>query len=82
MPRLRDHRQHEHPDLSALQAELERHLLAPSTRAIVGGMKQVVHFIDPVTGLNVIRDQAGALVSAWRFSPAQWKCVMTIGKLR
>ncbi|WP_352542983.1 MULTISPECIES: colicin D domain-containing protein [unclassified Mesorhizobium] len=43
--------------------------------------QSVTHFVDPQTGLNVIRDSSGNLLSGWKLSPKQLEYVLTTGKL-
>ncbi|WP_352618777.1 colicin D domain-containing protein [Mesorhizobium sp. M0323] len=65
-------RPHQRPDIAA-----------PGTRAIQGSYQgqSVTHFVDPQTGLNVIRDSSGNLLSGWKLSPKQLEYVLTTGKL-
>ena len=70
--------------LEAFKAAIEKHVVAPGTRAIVGeyrGMQGVTHLVDPATGLNVIRDASGSFLSGWKLSAQQLKYVLTTGKL-
>ncbi|MER9755081.1 hypothetical protein NKJ46_16745 [Mesorhizobium sp. M0166] len=43
------------------------------TQAIQGTYQgqSVTHFVDPQTGLSVIRDSSGNLLSGWKLSPKQ-----------
>jgi colicin D len=41
----------------------------------------VTHFVNPQTGLNVIRDAQDAFVSGWRLTPTQLAHVLTRGSL-
>ena len=43
--------------------------------------KAVTHFLDPNTGLNVIRDSSGNFLSGWRLSSKQLEYVTNTGKL-
>lgn len=70
--------------LDAFRAAIEKHVLAPNTRAILGeyrGLKGVTHFLDPKTGLNVIRDASGSFLSGWKLSAQQLHHLLTTGKL-
>ena len=37
----------------------------------------VTHFVNPQTGLNVMRDAQDAFVSGWRLAPSQLASVLT-----
>jgi len=70
--------------LEAFKAAIEKHVLSPGTRAISGeyrGLQGVTHFVDPATGLNVIRDASGSFLSGWKLSTQQLQHVLTTGKL-
>lgn len=70
--------------LDAFKAAIEKHVVAPGTRPIAGeyrGMKGVTHFVDPKTGLNVIRDSELNFLSGWKLSAQQLNHVLTSGKL-
>ena len=41
----------------------------------------VTHFVNPQTGLNVMRDAQHAFVSGWRLTPAQLANVLSRGSL-
>jgi hypothetical protein len=41
----------------------------------------VTHFVNPQTGLNVMRDAQDAFVSGWRLAPVQLANVLTSGSL-
>lgn len=70
---------------TAVQFEqaLRSHVGADSTKAIQGTYRgqDVTHFINPETGLNVMRDKQGGFVSGWKLSEAQQKHVLSTGKL-
>lgn len=57
--------------------------MSPTTQAIKGTYRgqPVTHFVDPQTGLNVIRDSSGNFLSGWKLSPKQLEYVTTTGKL-
>jgi len=70
--------------LQAFRSAIEKHVAAPGTRAIHGeyrGLKGVTHFVDPSTGLNVIRDAQGGFLSGWKLSAQQLQHLLTTGKL-
>ena len=62
---------------------LQAHLDGPLTRSIQGSYRgaAVTHFLDPDTGLNVMRDAQGNFLSAWRLSPQQLQQVLSTGSL-
>lgn len=64
-------------------AAVQAHLDGPLTRSIQGNYRgaAVTHFLDPATGLNVMRDAQGNFLSAWRLSPAQLQQVLSTGTL-
>jgi hypothetical protein len=43
--------------------------------------QDVIHYLDPKTALNVIKDLDGNFISGWRLSPAQLQHVLNSGKL-
>lgn len=69
--------------LSEFSAAIQNHVGASSTRVIQGTYRgqPVTHFVDPNTGLNVIRDASGNFLSGWKLSPQQLEHVLTSGKL-
>jgi hypothetical protein len=70
--------------LDAFKTAIENHITSPATRAIPGeyrGLQGVTHFVNPTTGLNVIRDASGSFLSGWKLSAQQLQYVLTIGKL-
>ncbi len=69
--------------LSELLSVIRAHVGASGTRAIQGTYRgtSVTHFVDPKTGLNVMQDSAGNLLSGWRLSPQQLENVLTRGSL-
>lgn len=62
---------------------IEKHVSSPSTKIIRGFYRKqpVKHYLDPKTGLNVIKDASGRFVSGWKLSSAQLKHVLSTGKL-
>jgi hypothetical protein len=70
--------------LAEFTTAIQQHIADPGTRAIQGtyrGLNNVTHFVNPVTGLNVIRDEAGNFLSGWKLSAQQLQHVLTTGKL-
>jgi hypothetical protein len=70
--------------IQEFQAAMERHIADPSTRVIVGTYKQtipVTHYVNPTTGLNVMKDAAGDYISGWRLNPTQLWNVLNRGSL-
>jgi RHS repeat-associated protein len=65
------------------EAALQSHVSANTTLVIPGSYRggSVTHFVDPGTGLNVMRGADGGFVSGWKLSPAQLENVMRNGKL-
>jgi hypothetical protein len=43
--------------------------------------QNVIHYLDPKTGLNVISDLSGRLIGGWRLGPDQLKSVISSGRL-
>ena len=58
---------------------LRAHVEDQATLMIEGTYRgeQVTHFVNPHTGVNVIRDAAGTFISGWRLNPAQLRNVLT-----
>jgi RHS repeat-associated protein len=69
--------------LAEFSAAVQNHVDAPGTLVIQGTYHNIpaTHFVDPTTGLNVIRDATGNFWSGWKLSPAQLHHVLTTGKL-
>jgi RHS repeat-associated protein len=69
--------------MAEFSSAIQNHLAAPGTQAIQGTYRgqAVTHFLDPSTGLNVIRDSSGNFLSGWKLSPKQLEYVTTTGKL-
>jgi len=69
--------------LAEFSAAIQNHVTAPGTQVIQGTYRgqSVTHFVDPSTGLNVIRDTSGNFLSGWKLSPQQLEHVLTSGKL-
>jgi hypothetical protein len=62
---------------------IRTHVEDEATLAIMGTYRgePVTHFVNPQTGLNVLRDAQNTFVSGWRLAPAQLVHVLTRGSL-
>lgn len=60
---------------------IEKHVADSVTQVIRGTYRgqPVTHYFNPKTGLNVIKDPAGELVSGWKLTPAQIKYMPNLG---
>jgi RHS repeat-associated protein len=70
--------------LAEFSAAIEKHIADSGTRVIEGefrGIKNVTIFVNPGTGLAVIRDASGKFLSGWKLSAQQLHYALTIGKL-
>ena len=69
--------------LAELSRAIHRHINSPVVRQIHGQYRgiQVTHHLDTSTGLNVMSDAAGNLVSGWRLNAAQLANVLRSGRL-
>jgi hypothetical protein len=69
--------------LAQFQSALESQVTAAATSMIQGSYRgnPVTHFLDPNTGLNVIRDAQGNFMSGWKLSAQQTAHVSSTGKL-
>jgi Colicin D len=69
--------------LADFQAALAQHVYSPNTMQIPGTFHQepVIHYVDPTTGLDVIVDSLGNVISGWRLNPSQLQNVLTRGSL-
>jgi len=69
--------------LAEFSTAIQNHVAAPGTQVIQGTYRgqSATHFVDPNTGLNVIRDTSGNFLSGWELSPQQLEHVLTSGKL-
>ena len=65
------------------QTTLQSHVGAPTTKPIVGTYKKnpVTHYVNPNTGLNVMKGPNGNFISGWKLNPAQLKNVLERGSL-
>lgn len=71
--------------LAELEVAIASHVTAVGTRAIhrtYRGVEPVAHFLNPQTGLNVIRDLQGNFQAAFRLGADQLKNVLTHGGLK
>jgi Colicin D len=62
---------------------MRAHVQDETTLVIPGTYRgePVTHFVNPQTGLNVMRDAQDAFVSGWRLAPVQLANVLTSGSL-
>lgn len=69
--------------LAEFSSAIHNHVIAPGTQAIQGAYRgePVTHFVDPNTGLNVIRDASDNFLSGWKLNPKQLEHVLTRGNL-
>ena len=69
--------------LAEFSSTIHNHVTAPGTRALQGIYRgeAVTHFVDPHTGLNVIRDASDNFLSGWKLNPKQIEHVLVSGKL-
>lgn len=69
--------------LAEYSASLNQHINRPGVRRIEGSFRgsDVIHYVDPVTHLNVMTDRAGNFISGWRLSDEALNHVLTTGKL-
>ena len=69
--------------LAEFTSAIQRHVTDEGTRAIQGTFRgrPVTHFVNPETGLNVMRDQSGHFLSGFRLKPKQLEHVLLNGKL-
>jgi hypothetical protein len=67
----------------AFETALRNQINSPATQVIRGTYrgKNVIHYVDLKTGLNVITDRAGNFISGWKLNPAQLNNVLTRGSL-
>jgi hypothetical protein len=69
--------------LSEFSTAVQRHVDNVAVRQIDGTYRgrPVTHFVNPATGVNVIRDSSGNFLSGWKLNPQQLENVLTRGKL-
>ncbi len=69
--------------LSRLREAIERHVADPATKIIKGTYRgePVTHYVNPNTGLNVIKDASGNFLSGWKLNPSQLQNVLSRGSL-
>ena len=65
------------------QQKILNHVSDATTKVIEGTYRgdPVRHYLDPRTGLNVVKDVEGNFVTGWKLSPAQLNHVLTTGAL-
>jgi RHS repeat-associated protein len=68
---------------SKFQKAIEDHLANADTKVINGTYRgqSVTHYVNPNTGLNVMKDASGNFLSGWKLNPSQLTNVLTRGKL-
>jgi Colicin D len=68
---------------SRFEEALRAHVEDQTTMALEGTYRSepVTHFVNPQTGLTVMRAADGAFVSGWRLTPDQLANVLTRGSL-
>jgi hypothetical protein len=66
-----------------LRKAIDEHVKKLTSVPIAGTYRgqDVIHYLDPKTALNVIKDLHGNFVSGWKLSPAQLQHVLKSGKL-
>lgn len=66
-----------------LSRAINQHVNDAATQMINGRYRgdDVVHFLNPTTGLNVVSDLAGYLQTGWKLSAEQLQGVLTTGRL-
>jgi hypothetical protein len=70
--------------LNQFSDAITNHVKAPTTKVIEGTYHQtqkVIHYVDPSTGLNVMKDYQGKFISTWKLSPEQLRNVLERGSL-
>jgi hypothetical protein len=62
---------------------INSHINTPGVQAIQGTYRgqNVIHYLDPKTGLNVISDPSGGFIGGWKLGPDQLKSVTSSGRL-
>lgn len=70
-------------DAARFEVVMQAHVTADTTQIIPGSYRgtSVTHFVDPNTGLNVMRGPDGGFVSGWKLSWVQLENVLKNGKL-
>lgn len=65
--------------VTRFERAMRAHVEDKTTLALPGTYRGAVvtHFVNPQTGLNVMRDAQNAFVSGWRLTPAQLANVLT-----
>ncbi len=68
--------------IKQFEEAITKHINSPSNK-IIGTYRgqPVTHYLDPATGLNVIRNAKGEFLSGWKLNPDQLKNVIERGKL-
>ncbi len=74
------------PNADLFKNRLVEHVNNPDTVAIAGqytrgGVGNVVHYYNPNTKINVMKDMNGNFISGWKLSGDQIGFIKTTGKL-
>ena len=66
-----------------LLAAIKSHVSAATTQVVKGTYrgKDVLHHVDPTTGLNVIADLNGKFIGGWKLGIEQLQSVLANGRL-
>ena len=69
--------------VARFEQALRSHIEAHTTLVVQGTYRgePVTHFVNPHTGLNVIRDAENAFISGWRLTPSQLTNVLAYSSL-
>ncbi|WP_350024124.1 colicin D domain-containing protein [Pseudomonas protegens] len=69
--------------IAEFEVAVQKHIAAPETKLIEGTYRgnPATHFVDPNTGINIIRDPSGNFLSGWKLNPQQLLHVVKSGKL-
>ncbi len=70
--------------LEQFSEALENHVKSSSTKIIEGTYHQtqkVIHYVDPSSGINVMKKYSGDFISTWKLNPEQLKNVLERGSL-
>jgi hypothetical protein len=64
-------------------AAINKHINGPNTRRIYGTYRgqDVIHYLNPNTGLNVISTRTGEFISGWKLNSDQLRNVLAHGGL-
>lgn len=71
-------------NIESYKKALEKHVRSPDTIKKPGTLHRatsVTHYVNPKTGINVMRNTDGDFISGWKPSPDQMKHILRDGKL-